>query len=62
MSAAFGAGLEALLLDGNGIGHVDHGVFAGLDRLRRLSLAANRLWSLDDGALLRGLPASIQVR
>ena len=60
IAAAFGVDLEALLLDGNGIGHVEHGVFAGLDRLRRLSLTANRLWSLD-GGLLNGLPASLQA-
>jgi len=62
VARTFGADLEALLLNGNGIGHVEKGAFAGLTKLRRLSLAANRLWSLDDGrGLVDGLPASLQA-
>ena len=58
IAAVFGSDLEVLLLDGNGIGHVEHGAFSGLTNLRRLSLGANRLWSLDS-ALMGGLPASL---
>jgi len=60
IAATFGADLEVLLLNGNGVGHVENGAFSGLVKLRRLSLAANRLWSLD-GGLLDGLPASLQA-
>ena len=59
-AASFGGDLEVLLLDGNGIGHVESGAFSGLTKLRRLSLAANRLWSLD-GGLIHGLPVSLRA-
>jgi len=59
ISAAFGGDLQVLLLNGNGIGHVENGAFSGLTKLRRLSLFANRLWSLD-GVLMHGLPVSLQ--
>ena len=60
IAATFGDDLEVLLLNGNGIGHVENGAFSGLNSLRRLSLAANRLWSID-GGLMDGLPVSLQV-
>ena len=60
IAAAFGGDLEVLLLNGNGIGHVENGAFFGLTNLRRLSLAANRLWSLD-GGVVSGLPTSLQA-
>ena len=60
IAAMFGADLETLLLNGNGIGHVENGAFSGLTNLRRLTLAANRLWSMD-GGLMDGLPASLQA-
>jgi len=60
IAVAFGGDLEVLVLNGNGIGHVENGAFSGLTNLRRLSLAANRLWSLD-GGLMDGLPVSLQA-
>lgn len=60
IAAAFGGDLEVLLLNGNGVGHVENGAFSGLTNLRRLSLAANRLWSLD-GGVMSGLPTSLQA-
>jgi len=61
IAATFGGDLEVLLLVGNGIGHVERGAFNGLTKLHRLSLAANRLWSLDEGGVISGLPASLQA-